>query len=191
MGLAAGVVLDSFVHLSGDPLTLATSVPLALVVKKAVFYSAVGFGALLPDIDNARSMLGRRFGWISRTIQHVAGHRTIFHSLLGLALGSLLAIGLEQVVIFLLGTRGLQAPAHIVSLSHVVFFGVLFGCIVHIACDSLTEGGVPLFWPYRKRFGIPPRPDMRFKTGTWVEHVVVWGFIILVLLGIWQSILVI
>src|SRR5258708_39581277 len=84
IGLTAGVVLDSFVHLSGPPLTMATSVPLELLVKKGVFYFAVGFGALLPDMDNARSTIGRKLGWVSKEIQHVAGHRTIFHSLLGL-----------------------------------------------------------------------------------------------------------
>src|SRR5690348_11252161 len=130
VGLTAGVVLDSFVHLSGDPLTVAKTVTLALLVKKAVFYGAVGFGALLPDIDNARSTLGRKFGPVSKTIQRLAGHRTIFHSILGLVLGSLLAIGLEQVVIFLLNQRGQEVPAHLISTSHLVFYGVLFGCIM-------------------------------------------------------------
>ena len=54
VGLTAGVLLDSFAHLSGPPLTMAGSVPLSLVVNKAIFYFMVGVGALLPDIDNAR-----------------------------------------------------------------------------------------------------------------------------------------
>src|SRR5258708_16525291 len=84
VGLTAGVVLDSVVHLTGDPLTMAKYVPLTLLVKKAIYYFMVGFGALLPDIDNARSTLGHKLGWISKEIQHLAGHRTLFHSLLGL-----------------------------------------------------------------------------------------------------------
>ena len=80
VGLTAGVVLDSMVHLSGDPLTMAKAVPLILLVKKAVYYGAVGFGALLPDMDNAQSTIGHRLGWISKEIQHIAGHRTLFHS---------------------------------------------------------------------------------------------------------------
>jgi inner membrane protein len=191
IGLTAGVVLDSFVHLSGDPLTMAKTVPLILLVKKAVYYFSVGFGALLPDIDNARSTLGHKFGIISKEIQHIAGHRTIFHSLLGLALGSLLAIGLEQVVIYLLSLHGLVPPAQFVGASHLVFFGVLFGCIMHIAADALTLGGVPLLWPSRKRYGFPPNPHWRFRTGTWPEFVIVWSFMILVGIAIWQSILVI
>src|SRR5437588_6650280 len=191
VGLTAGVVLDSFVHLSGPPLTGAAAVPLALIIKKAVYYFMVGFGALLPDIDNARSTMGRKLGWISKEIQHVAGHRTIFHSFLGLFLGSVLAIGLEQFVIYLLIQRGFILPAHFVGASHVVFFAVLFGCLMHIAADGLTEGGVPLLWPIHKRYGFPPNPHLRFRTGTWREFLIVWSFMILVGIGIWQSVIMV
>jgi membrane-bound metal-dependent hydrolase YbcI (DUF457 family) len=189
IGLTAGVVLDSFVHLSGPPLTMATSIPPELLVKKGVFYFMIGVGALLPDIDNAHSTMGQKLGWISKEIQHVAGHRTLFHSLLGLFLGSLLAIGLEQLVVYLLAQRGFVLPAQFVGASHLVFFAVLFGCVMHIAADGLTEGGVPLFWPNHKRFGFPPNPHWRFRTGDWPEYVVVYSFMILVGLGIWQSLI--
>ncbi len=189
IGLTAGVVLDSFVHLSGPPLTMATSIPLELLVKKGVFYFMVGVGALLPDIDNAHSTMGLKLGWISKEIQHVAGHRTLFHSILGVCLGSLLAIGLEQLVVYLLTQRGFILPAQFVGASHLVFFAVLFGCIMHIAADGLTEGGVPLLWPNHKRFGFPPNPHWRFRTGDWPEYVVVYSFMILVGLGIWQALI--
>jgi membrane-bound metal-dependent hydrolase YbcI (DUF457 family) len=189
VGLTAGIVLDSYLHLSGEPLMMAKTVPLSLVVSKAVYYCAVGFGALLPDIDNARSTLGRKFGVISKEIQRVAGHRTIMHSLLGLVLVALLAIGLERVVIYLLGLQGYVVPADLISTSHLVFAGMLFGYVMHIAADALTLGGVPLFWPNRKRYGFPPNPHMRFRTGDWPEHVIVWTFMILVGIGIWQSVL--
>lgn len=191
VGLTAGVVLDSMVHLSGDPLTIAKAVPLALLVKKAVYYFSVGFGALLPDIDNARSTMGRRLGVISKQIQHIAGHRTLFHSLLGLTLGSLLALGLEQVVAYMLNARGFAAPASFIKGWHIVFFGVLFGCAMHIAADGLTTAGVPLLWPNRKRFGFPPNAHWRFVTGSWPEPVIVWSLMILVAIGIWQSLIVI
>ena len=191
VGLTAGVVLDSVVHLTGDPLTMAKAVPLALLVKKAVYYFMVGFGSLLPDIDNARSTIGRKLGWFSKEIQHIAGHRTIFHSILGLILGSLLAIGLEHVVIYLLVLRGFIIPAQFINGSHLVFYAVLFGCIMHIAADGLTEGGVPLLWPSHKRYGFPPDSHWRFRTGTWPEFVIVWTFMILVGLAIWQSIITI
>jgi membrane-bound metal-dependent hydrolase YbcI (DUF457 family) len=189
IGLTAGVVLDSMVHIAGPPLITTTSVPLELIIKKAVFYLMVAFGALLPDIDNAHSTIGHKFGWISQEIQHIAGHRTIFHSLLGLLLGSLLAIGLEQLVVFLLAGRGFILPAQFVGASHLVFFAVLFGCIIHIASDGLTEGGVPLLWPYHKRFGFPPDPHWRFRSGDWPEYVIVYSLMLLVGVGIWQAVI--
>ena len=191
VGLTAGIVLDSFIHLTGDPLTGAKVVPLVLIIKKVVYYFSVGFGALLPDIDNARSTMGHKLGWISKEIQHIAGHRTLFHSLLGLLLGSLLALGLEQLVVLLLSQHGLALPAQFVRGSHLVFYGVLFGCIMHIAADALTLGGVPLLWPNRKRFGFPPNPKFRFRTGTWPEFVIVWSFMLLVGIGIVQAIIVV
>lgn len=189
VGLTAGVVLDSIMHVSGSPLTMADKVPLSLIVDKFIYYSAVAFGALLPDIDNARSMMGHRFGIISKEIQRLAGHRTIFHSLLGLALGSLLAIGLERLVVSLLSQRGFEFPAAVTAGSHLVFYGILFGCMMHIAADALTIGGVPLLWPNRKRFGFPPNSHWRFRTGTWPEAVIVCSFMILVAVGIWYSVI--
>ena len=191
IGLTAGVVLDSVAHISGDPLLAAKGITIGLIINKAIYYTMVGFGALLPDIDNAHSTLGHKLGWVSKEIQHLAGHRTLFHSLLGLLIGSLMAIGLEQLVAYLLVQRGYIIPAQFIAASHVIFIAVLFGCIMHIAADAMTEGGVPLLWPNHKRFGFPPNPHWRFRTGTWPEFVIVWSFMILVGIGIYQSILVV
>jgi membrane-bound metal-dependent hydrolase YbcI (DUF457 family) len=191
IGLTAGVVLDSVAHITGDPLLAAKGITIGLIVNKVIYYTMVGFGALLPDIDNAHSTLGHKLGWVSKEIQHIAGHRTLFHSLLGLLIGSLMAIGLEQLVAYLLVQRGYIIPAQFITASHLIFIAVLFGCIIHIAADAMTEGGVPLLWPNRKRFGFPPNPHWRFRTGTWPEFVIVWSFMILVGIGIYQSILVV
>ncbi len=188
-GLTAAVVLDGVVHISGPPLSSASSVPLELIINKVIFFSMVALGALLPDIDNAQSTIGHKFGWISKEIQHIAGHRTIFHSLLGLLLGSLLALGVEQLVILLLAQRGFIFPAQFVEKSHLVLVAVLVGCILHIAADGLTEGGVPLLWPYHKRFGFPPNPHWRFRTGDWPEYVIVYSCMLLVFLCVWQAII--
>lgn len=191
VGLTAGVVLDSVAHISGPSLIGHTSVSLSLVIDKALYYFMVGFGALLPDIDNARSTMGRKLGWISKGIQHAVGHRTLFHSFLGVGLGAAIAIGLEQMAKYLLLSRGFAIPASSVTRTHIVFFAVLFGCIMHIAADALTEEGVPLFWPNRKHFGFPPNRHWRFRTGTWPEHVVVYSFMLLVGIGVYYSVLTI
>jgi inner membrane protein len=188
-GLTAAVVLDGVAHISGPSLATTTPVPIDLIINKVIFFSMVALGALLPDIDNAQSTIGRRFGWISKEIQRIAGHRTIFHSLLGVLLGSLLALGMEQLVIFLLAQKGFIFPAQVIEKSHLVFVAVLIGCILHIAADGLTEGGVPLLWPYHKRYGFPPNPHWRFRTGDWPEYVIVYSCMLLVFLGIWQTII--
>src|SRR5213080_4268629 len=122
IGLTAGVILDSVVHLTGSPLLGATGITLGLIVNKAIYYTMVGFGSLLPDIDNARSTLGHRLGWFSKSIQRLAGHRTLFHSLLGLVLGSLIALGLEQRVTYVLYQQGFSIPASFVHGTHLVFY---------------------------------------------------------------------
>ncbi|MGZ3630336.1 MAG: metal-dependent hydrolase [Ktedonobacteraceae bacterium] len=188
-GLTAAVVLDGVMHISGSPLATTTPVPVDLIINKVIFFSMVALGALLPDIDNAQSTIGRRFGWISKEIQHIAGHRTIFHSLLGLLSGSLFALGLQQLLIFFLAQRGFIFPAQFIEKSHLVFVAILIGCILHIAADGLTEGGVPLLWPNHKRFGFPPNPHWRFRTGDWPEYVIVYSCMLVVFLGVWQAII--
>lgn len=191
VGLTAGVVLDSFAQITGPHLVGTSNISLSLIIDKALFYVMVGFGALLPDIDNARSTLGKKLGWISKEIQHTFGHRTLFHSFLGLICGSVIALGLQQLIQYLLLTRGYTIPAHVISDLHIVFIAVLFGCIMHIAADGLTEEGVPLFWPMRVYYGFPPDRHWRFRTGTWPEHVIVYGFMLLVAIGIYYSVITI
>ncbi|HLI71387.1 MAG TPA: metal-dependent hydrolase [Ktedonobacteraceae bacterium] len=187
VGLTAGVVLDSFAQVTGPHLVGASHISLALIIDKAIFYVAVGFGSLLPDIDNAHSTLGKKLGWISKEIQHKVGHRTLFHSFLGLICGAFIAFGLQELIQYLLLTRGYTLPAHIISDSHIIFIAVLFGSIMHIAADALTEEGVPLFWPVPVYYGFPPSRKWRFRTGTWPEHVIVYGFILLVAIGMYYS----
>jgi membrane-bound metal-dependent hydrolase YbcI (DUF457 family) len=191
VGLTAGIVLDSVTHLTGAPLTSGQPITIENLAIKAVYYFAVGFGALLPDIDNARSTLGHKLGKLSEFIQKTAGHRTVFHSFLGLLIGSLLALGLEQLISALLDARGLAPSAGLVKNWHVFFFGTLFGCIMHLVCDGLTHSGVPLLWPMKIRFGFPPKASWRFRTGTWIENVVVISFMLLVAIGIWYRFVVV
>ena len=40
--------------------------------------------------------------------------------------------------------------------------------------DMLTREGVPLLYPWKKKFGIPPIKLMRIKTNSWVERLFVF-----------------
>ncbi len=189
VGLAAGVVLDSVAQISGPHLIGSNHIQFSLVLNKALYYFMVGFGALLPDIDNARSTLGRKLGWVSRGIQHTFGHRTLFHSFMGLGIGSAIALGMEKLAEYLLLSRGYILPVRIITSTHMVFIAVLFGCLMHIAADGLTIEGVPLFWPMHRYYGFPPNRHWRFRTGTWTEHLIVYSFMLLVGIGLYYSVL--
>jgi membrane-bound metal-dependent hydrolase YbcI (DUF457 family) len=98
-GVAGAVALDSALHLSGPALFgVHTAVTPDQVALKVIFYGFAALGALAPDIDNARSTLGQRLGVISQQIQKHAGHRTIFHSIAGLALVAALGWAVQQGV---------------------------------------------------------------------------------------------
>ncbi len=95
--------------------------------------TAAGLGALLPDIDHPDSWFGRRVRVVSVPVAMIFGHRGVTHSLVALAvcLAGLLLLGRDAVA----------AP-------------VIVGYMSHLLCDSITIGGVPLLWPWRRPFGL-------------------------------------
>src|SRR5579859_7353907 len=69
-GLAGAVALESALHIAGPPLLELGHAPSAeQIAIKGIFYGLAALGALVPDIDNARSTLGKRLGVVSRQIQ--------------------------------------------------------------------------------------------------------------------------
>ena len=55
--------------------------PLLSPQNLALFYSAVGIGTLLPDIDEPQSIIGKKTMGISNFIKFIFGHRGFTHSL--------------------------------------------------------------------------------------------------------------
>ena len=130
---------------------------LALGVEPALYaYPVAVVAAWLPDVDNPRSTLGnglsrrknpftnavtRPISWALRTtsffLVRVVGHRTLTHSLLGLAILLLPAW-------LLLGSF----PDLVLALAA--------GCVSHVVADALNTPGVPLLWPVRWRFRLLP-----------------------------------
>ncbi len=101
---------------------------------------AVLAGSLLPDIDHPRSTIGRALPFVSRPLAMLVGHRGVTHSLPGLAMVCL------AFVYFVSETSAEMRDA---------FAWLACGYLVHVAADALTDSGVPLFWPMKKRFGVP------------------------------------
>ena len=195
VALAGGVVADSFLHISGPELTtgglaaLPASTLVSILAVKGLYYGAVAIGGLTPDIDNARSTLGKRLGWISKETMHEFGHRTITHSLIGLAIWTGLGFGIQQLIVHLLSGHLIGSELNVVENSKIVWLGLVLGYILHLFGDSLTEEGIPIFWPNKWHLGIPPIRGLRFRAGSWVEPVVVWLLVVLVGVGMWQNII--
>ncbi|RKL66409.1 hypothetical protein CR203_16085 [Salipaludibacillus neizhouensis] len=113
---------------------LTTYSPLNIPVESTVTVTGLLLGAVLPDIDETRSWLGRRVPVLSGIIKFLFGHRGLTHSGLVLALMGFLLVNTESQ--FLVGLSA--------------------GVILHIIEDSFSRGGIPLLYPFTsKRTGIP------------------------------------
>lgn len=157
---------------------------LALDVEPAMYaYPVAVVAAWLPDVDNPRSTLGnglsrrknpftnavtRPISWALRTasffLVRVVGHRTLTHSLLGLAI-------LLLPVWLLLGSF----PNLVLALAA--------GCVSHIVADALNTPGVPLLWPLRWRFRLLPGG---IRSGGVVEFFVAAGVFVLTLWALYE-----
>ncbi len=119
-------------------------------------YPAAVVAAWVPDVDNPRSRLGnglsrrknpllnaaiRPLSWALRTLSftlaRTVGHRTLTHSLLGVALFAVLVSPLAPLV-----------PG--------LFAALLAGYASHLVADALNKPGVPLLWPSGRRFRLLP-----------------------------------
>lgn len=124
-------------------------------------------GSLLPDIDQPAGKLwqdlpfGRTLGKLSDPFLE---HRNITHSISGFVL---VGIGAYYLL------RSFPDYWGIDNL--LVFICFMIAYASHLISDMFTEEGIPIFFPYHRTFGIPPRPfqKVRIKTGKWFENLVV------------------
>lgn len=77
-------------------------------------------GALVPDIDNPESLVGRFTLPISVLLNRFFGHRTITHDI------------------------SIMIPLFVISLlvGNPIFFGTMFGIITHLFLDGFTKQGL-------------------------------------------------
>jgi membrane-bound metal-dependent hydrolase YbcI (DUF457 family) len=148
----------------GFVFTIAAGTVLGLALTPAVA-ACVLLGALLPDIDTPTSWIGRccrpLAGWLERRV----GHRTLTHSLLGLALVTLPALSLAWID------------------PHWPLAFVL-GYLSHLLVDAANPPGVPLLYPSPVRAVFPGRESLRPSEGSRGEAVLCLGFL-LGLLVLW------
>ncbi len=128
---------------------------------------AADIGAAIPDMDTAGNRLwemlpqGHILGrWLRRIFYK---HRTLTHSLIGVfGIYKLFEWGLPKVF-----NEQYIDPT-------IILWSVMIGIFSHILSDSLTEDGVPLLFPLKMTFGIPPVRAIRIRTGKWFEYFVVY-----------------
>lgn len=135
------------------------------------------FAALLPDIDDPAAKIwdsiphGRILGEIADPFLK---HRNITHSLLGFA-------GIGYLFYLIL--------SHFPDYWNINKIAVLFAMMIaygsHILADMFTVEGVPLFFPYPRFFGLPPKPfeGLRILTGKWFENLIIFPIINFILIG--------
>ncbi|NEU30457.1 metal-dependent hydrolase [bacterium LRH843] len=113
------------------------------------FYISGFVGALLPDICQTNSKIGRRLPILSRTISHIFGHRKLTHSLLFLLLTLLLFSTMSQDY-------------------SMIRDGLLIGMLSHMILDACTVNGIYFFYPFKVKVRIP----FYTRTGGPIEMIV-------------------
>lgn len=146
-------------------------------INLMTLFSAVvanNIGALIPDMDSAGNRLwdllpaGDQVGKIFRRLFYK--HRTLSHSIIG-------TFAVYKILEFILPK--LLNPGFVNS--QVILFSVMIGYVSHLLSDSLTKEGLPLLFPFKFSFGIPPLSSLRMKTGEKFEKLIVypgvWAFL--------------
>lgn len=131
------------------------------ILSNPIFIASTIFGALIPDIDYTKSMIGKVFRPISKYLNRRYGHRTITHSLLAM-FGSFLLFATIESTFY-----GRTTTAKI----------YLLGFFSHLVLDMMTVQGVPLFYPFlRNPCVLPGNPNARFKTGNLHSETMIFCF---------------
>ena len=148
--------LNATTHAVFGVAALAGASLLAGTEPPAYAYPVAVAAAWLPDVDNPRSTLGnglsrmkspalnlltRPLSWALRTtsftLVRTVGHRTLTHSLLGVALFAL--------------------PVWLILGGHPnLALALVAGYASHVFADALNTRGVPLLWPMGRPFRLLP-----------------------------------
>lgn len=142
-------------------------------VLAVVAIFCVMIGALTPDLDQpSANLLRRTIGgkFIHKLFTSFSGgHRHFTHAILGIiAIGVLLNFAIEKLLV---------TETH--AAAQILWNAFMIGYISHPIADTLTDRGVPWFWPLPWNVKIPPGPEeVRVTTGSFVENILVRGAII-------------
>lgn len=128
-------------HITGGFLLTLTTVPLLtnLNIKPdglgevALLFSCAIIGSILPDIDHPNSKINK-YNPLSSFICAIVKHRTFTHSLLWMVVVSLIGL--------------------LLKVNTWAILGLNIGILSHLILDMLNPTGVPLLYPYKKKFHV-------------------------------------
>jgi inner membrane protein len=151
------------------------SLPAMTPATAVVAFAANFVGGLFPDIDQPTSDFWDNFRlgpYVAKIVcPALGGHRHISHSLIGYGLTGILS----QLI--------LGAVSSIVLLDmSPIWWSFMIGVTAHLLTDLPTKAGLPLLWPLRWKFGIPPWRFLRIESDSFLENWLVFpGFVFLCL----------
>lgn len=122
---------------------------LSFVSDKIIFILISLLATYIPDIDSSNSKLGRKI--IFRPLQFFVKHRGFFHSFTFLFL---------LTFIFLM-------------IIPKIALGFFVGYASHLFADSLTISGITPFFPWKKKI------SWKIRTGSWIENILFFVFLII------------
>lgn len=147
------------IAISSTSLMFSTANPFAL--------GLAAIGALLPDLDTSRSVLGQICFPVSRWIEARFPHRSITHSLMA--------------------TMAIAVVVSPLAMAHWQWWCLPFGHLVACFSDCFTVQGVQLFWPNPAWAISVSNPRRRLKTGSTGEYWVLSVAVVLILLGVYMA----
>lgn len=133
------------------------------------------FGAIVPDIDHPKSVIGKLFYPVSSYLERRYGHRTITHSFIGWGIASLVFAFFVLFVILILGfVWDLDVGIWNLTPRWISAFSISY--FSHLILDMFNKRGVQMFWPDTGRDVLPKNPKFRPESGSKEE---IFIFIIL------------
>ena len=105
------------------------------VYQHLLVFACSVVGGLFPDIDLQTSTVGQKVKYLSRLINKIFGHRTLFHApLLYIAIYFVLTIYFPKYQMYILAWS--------------------LGVASHLILDMLNPTGIPLFYPFQRKIRI-------------------------------------
>ena len=122
-------------------------------------------GAIIPDVDHPKSIIGKILFPISIPLERRYGHRTMTHSLFGWAIFTVIFAVLIGLISFLpqISAWGwADLPIRWIAAFSISYFS-------HLILDMFNRRGSQMFWPDSGRDVIPRNPKFRPESGSRIE----------------------